>query len=96
MPKMIERIRRLVAEQRSVISSHANEEMSDDDITSRDIESAVLSGQIVRRFTRDPRGTRYEIAGPALDGRQISIICRILADGSIRIITAYLNEREIE
>ena len=71
---------------------HFFEEMADDDLMLADIESAVLHGQIRRRFSRDPRGTRYEIVGPATDGRSVAVICRIKTTGKLLLITTYLAE----
>jgi hypothetical protein len=42
-----------------------------------------------RKFTRDPRGTRYEVIGSATDGREIAIICRIKNRGKLLLITTY-------
>jgi hypothetical protein len=67
--RAIDRLRRAVREQRYRISAHANEEMSDDGLEAGDIENIIFTGKIMRRFTRDQRGTRYEIVGMALDGR---------------------------
>lgn len=85
----LERIRRAVQEQHYRISSHANEEMSDDDFESHDVEQVLLTGMLRRRLTHDPRGTRYEIMGDTADGRQAVVICRFLASGWLLIITAY-------
>lgn len=71
---------------------HFFEEMANDDLLFADIESAINHGRIRRRFTRDPRGTRYEIVGPATDARQIAVICRIKATGKLLFITTYLVE----
>ena len=90
--RALQRMRRAVREQQYRISSHANEEMSKDDLAARDIESIILSGQIIRRFTRDPRGTRYEVAGNTTGGRRAYTICRFLASGTLVIITAYARE----
>jgi len=54
-----------------------------------DIEMAIANGQIRRKFTRDPRGTRYEIVGTAMDGREIAVICRIKNTGKLLLITTY-------
>lgn len=62
------RIQQAIRDQRYRISSHANEEMSDDDLEVVDIEQIILTGRIARRFTRDLRGTRYEVLGQATDG----------------------------
>ena len=71
---------------------HFIEEMANDGLIFADIESAMFDGRIRRRFTRDPRGTRYEIVGPAIDGRQVAAICRIKATGKLLLITTYLVE----
>ncbi len=89
MKRAIERIQDLIRKQKYLISSHANEEMSEDNLESADLEQVVMSGKITKKFTRDPRGTRYEIAGKTIDGRDAVVVCRILAVGWLRIITAY-------
>ena len=71
---------------------HFFEEMADDNLTLADIELAISSGRIRRRFTRDPRGTRYEIVGQATDEREIAIICRIKETGKLLFITTYALE----
>ncbi|MBI5196999.1 MAG: DUF4258 domain-containing protein [Nitrospirae bacterium] len=71
---------------------HFFEEMADDNLTFVDIEKAISHGRIRRKFTRDPRGTRYEVVGPATDGREIAIICRIKSTGKLLLITAYAWE----
>ncbi|PTL35018.1 hypothetical protein CLG94_11925 [Candidatus Methylomirabilis limnetica] len=58
----------------------------------RDIEMAIATGRVRRRFTRDPRGTRYEIVGAAIDGRPVAIICRIKERGKLLFITTCLVE----
>jgi Domain of unknown function (DUF4258) len=56
MRNAIERFRQLIREQK-LISGHANEEMSEDNLTALDIEQAIVTGKIAKRFTRDPRGS---------------------------------------
>jgi len=71
---------------------HFFEEMANDDLVFPDIESAIANGRIKRRFSRDPRGRRYEIVGPATDGRQVAVICRIKGTGKLLFITTYVVE----
>ena len=71
---------------------HFFEEMADDDLQLVDIEAAILNGKIRRRFTRDPRGARYEVVGISTDGRQVAIICRIKDTGKLLFITTYVIE----
>lgn len=66
--------------------------MANDDLQLVDIEMVILNGKVRRRFTRDPRGTRYEVVGPSTDGRQVAIICRLKDTGKLLFITTYLHE----
>jgi hypothetical protein len=90
--RALDRIRQAIREQEYRISSHANEEMSNDELEAKDIESIVLTGRIAKKFTRDPRGTRYEIVGDTTDGRRAYVVCRFLPSGMLLIITAYGEE----
>lgn len=71
---------------------HFFEEMANDNLIFANIETAVANGRIRRRFTRDPRGTRYEVVGTTTDGRQIATICRIKETGKLLFVTAYILE----
>jgi hypothetical protein len=71
---------------------HFFEEMAEDELDMVDIESVIRNGKIRRRFTRDPRGIRFEVVGPATDGRQAAVICRIKATGKLLLITTYALE----
>jgi Domain of unknown function (DUF4258) len=90
--RAIERFHEAIRLQRYRISSHANEEMSEDDLEAVGVEQIILTGSIARRLTRDPRGTRYEIEGETTDGRQGTAVCRFLQSGMLLIITAYAAE----
>ena len=71
------------------LSSHAEEEMLDDDLERKDVENAILQGRIEKKMTHDIRGTRYRIEGPAIDGRLIHVLCRFRESDNFIIITAY-------
>jgi hypothetical protein len=71
---------------------HFFEEMANDDLVFADIERVVAEGRIRRRFTRDPRGTRYEIIGPATDERTVAVICRVKGTGKLLFVTTYALE----
>lgn len=92
MKRTIDTIRELVRNQEYQISIHANEEMSNDALIAVDIENAVLTGRITKRFTKEARGTRYEVTGQACDGRPTAVICRILGNGWLRIVTVFAIE----
>ena len=94
---IIDRIREKVRKQQYEFAiPHFIEEMAVDNIPFADIEMAIAKGQIRRKFTRDPRGTRYEVIGPATNMRDIGIICRIKSTGRLLFITTYELEEENE
>ncbi len=65
----IQRIRQKIVDRAYYLSSHAEEEMLDDELTRDDIENAILKGRLEKKLSEDIRGTRYRIEGPARDGR---------------------------
>ena len=90
---IIHRIRKKVEKQEYEFTiPHFFEEMANDNLTFADVEMAIAKGRINRKFTRDPRGTRYEVIGPATNGRVIGIICRIKSTGKLLFITTYALE----
>ena len=90
---VIEAIREKVRNEKyEFVLPHFFEEMANDELTFTDIENAIAHGRIRRRFSRDPRGIRYEVVGPATDERRVAIICRIKTTGKLLFITTYLLE----
>lgn len=85
----IQKIQQKVIAKDYYLSSHAEEEMADDNIERYDVENAILKGRIEKKLTEDIRGTRYRIEGPSRAGRQIHLVCRFKEDGNLIIITAY-------
>ena len=71
---------------------HFFEEMAEDRLMLLDVEHATVNGLIRRRFTREPRGIRYEVVGPATDGRELAVICRVKETGKLLLITVYALE----
>jgi hypothetical protein len=85
----IERIRNKITQRQYYISSHAEEEMIDDDLERRDVEYAILHGRVQKRLTHDTRGTRYRLEGYIPDGRTIHVVCRFHPTLDLLIITVY-------
>jgi hypothetical protein len=71
---------------------HFFEEMANDDLIFADIEKVIATGRIRRRFTRDPRGARYEIVGSTTDDREAAVVTRIKETGTLLFITTYVLE----
>lgn len=85
----IREIRQKVIDRAYYLSSHAEDEMLDDGLGRDDIENAILRGRIEKKLSKDARGTRYRIEGPAKDGRRIHVVCRFKEDGQLIVITTY-------
>ena len=88
----LEKIRQKVRSRDYYLSSHAEEEMAEDGFERQDVENAILQGFIQKKLTRDPRGTRYRIEGPATDGKLMHVLCRFKETGPLIIITVYEKE----
>jgi hypothetical protein len=86
---ILQRIRQKVVERAYYLSSHAEEEMEENLLEQIDIDHAILKGRIQKKLTQDPRGPRYRVEGPAVDGRRIHVICRLDESDQLRIITVY-------
>lgn len=90
---IIHTIREKIARQEHEFAiPHFFEEMANDNLVFADIEMAITHGRIRHKFTRDPRGIRYEVIGPTTDEREIAIICRIKSTGRLLLITTYALE----
>ena len=85
----IQTIRQRILDRDYFMSSHAEEEMLDDNLERKDVENAILKGRIEKKMTHDERGARYRIEGPAGDGKLIHVICRFREHADLIIITVY-------
>ena len=91
---VLEKIRQGIRDRDYYLSSHAEEEMAEDRFEREDLEYAILHGSVEKKMTHDPRGTRYRIAGPAVDGRSMHVICRHRRIGGPIIVTVYGEEEQ--
>jgi len=91
----LQRIRQRILDESYLLSGHAEEEMYADELEEGDVVQAILHGQVSRSFTGDPRGTRYQVTGPALDGRLIHVVCRFHETGELIVITVYAEGSEL-
>jgi len=91
----LQRIRQKIIDREYYLSSHAEEELIDDELERKDIENAILHGRVEKKMTEDRRGTRYRMEGPARDGRSMHVLCRFKEDANLLIITAYVLEENV-
>ena len=90
MPRGIREIREKIRAREYVLTKHAREEMLDDGFDVRDVERSILDGDVVREEHDDPRGTKYVVAGAAMEGTaQVATVGRFTELGSYLVITVY-------
>lgn len=94
--RLFERIRDNVLNGEYDLTRHAVDEMAEDGLGILDVESALLSGEITKTETGDPRGPRYTIVGLAKDQKtKVGVVGRFTETGVYLIITVYeVTERE--
>ena len=86
----LQRIRNAVLDHRYVLTEHAYEEIEKDQLDVLDVESAVLTGEIERALTQDPRGTRYVVVGKATDQETpVGVVVRFVEHDQLLVITVY-------
>lgn len=87
----IVRFRQLIRTLSYVVSTHAAEELEDDDLSILDLENVVLTGQIQER-QRDvkTREVKYVIAGNTLDGSLAEAVVKVGFGGKLVVITVYV------
>jgi hypothetical protein len=81
-------IKALVQQNQYVYSHHADLERKDDGLTFRDVEDALLSGQIVEQYADTGRGESCLVLGFA-GSTPIHVVCGWRGD-KIALITIYV------
>ena len=87
----IHQLRKLIRTLNYVVSTHATEELEDDELSIFDLESIILTGQIVER-QRDvkTREIKNIISGVALNGSGAQAVVKIGLTGKLIVITVYV------
>lgn len=87
----INQLRHLVRTLNYVVSTHAAEELEDDNLSILDLESIVLTGQITER-QRDAqtRESKLVVSGVTLDGNHAQAVVKVGLTGKPIVITVYV------
>ena len=73
------------------MTHHARKEMNDDGLTVYDVESGILTGNIIeRQRDRVTAEWKYRIRGETLIGDDIEIIAKLSPTSKLVIITVYV------
>jgi len=83
-------MRRLVLEQRYIVTLHADDEMNADDLAVCDLERIVLTGEIIER-QRDAMMSeyKYRVRGRDLGGSAAEVVAKVSSTGKVVFITVY-------
>jgi hypothetical protein len=85
-------LRKLVRTLRYSVSIHAAQELEDDDLTILDLESILLSGDIVdRQRDAGTREVKLVIRGTTLAGEAAEALVKLGPTGRLFVITVYLD-----
>ena len=88
----IAHLRQLIRTLSYVVSTHAADELEDDNLTILDLENIILTGQIIaRQRDRGTRETKYVIQGATLDGAAGEVVVKAGHGGKLVVITVYLS-----
>jgi Domain of unknown function (DUF4258) len=92
MPQVsIAHLRQLIRTLSYVVSTHAADELEDDNLSILDLESVVLTGEIVEhQRDRKTRETKYVIQGSTLGGIAAEVVAKVGHTGKLFIITVYV------
>jgi hypothetical protein len=74
-----------------VVSTHAADELDDDNLSILDLENIVLTGQIVEHQRDRATGdAKYRIQGTTLEGASGEVVAKVGHTGKLVVITVYL------
>lgn len=91
LEEILQRMRDKVKARQYVMTIHAEEEMSDDNLSIYDIEQAILTGEILeRQKDRVTAEYKYRVRGLAIDSNEVEIIAKLSLTGKLVIITVYI------
>ena len=87
---ILKQMRDKVCTRQYVMTLHAEEEMSDDELTIFDVERAILTGEIVERQKDRVTGEwKYLLQGRTVAEEEIVVVAKISIIGKLVIITVY-------
>ncbi|MGB9674181.1 MAG: DUF4258 domain-containing protein [Anaerolineales bacterium] len=87
---ILKQIREKVRQRQYVMTLHAEEEMSDDDLSIFDVERSLLTGEIIERQKDAVTSEwKYLVKGNTVTGGEMMTVAKISPTGKLVIITVY-------
>ena len=89
--RALKQMRDMIRTRRYIITLHAEEEMTDDDVSVYDVEHVVLTGKIIERQKDRQTGEwKYLVQGRPHTGDDLVVVVKIGPTGRLIIVTVYL------
>ena len=86
----IAHLRHLIRTLSYVVSTHAADELEDDNLSILDLENIILTGQIIdRQRDAQTREVKCVVAGLRLDGSAAEAVVKVGSTGKLIVITVY-------
>ncbi len=88
--RILKQMREKIRIRQYVMTIHAEEEMTDDNLSIFDVERVVLTGSIVeRQKDRASAEWKYLVEGKTITGHLAVVVSKISITGKLVIITVY-------
>ena len=88
----ISQFRHLIRTLNYVVSTHAAEELEDDNLNILDLENIVLTGKIIeRQHDAKTREAKCVVAGITLDSTAAEAVVKVGFIGKLVVITVYVS-----
>ena len=89
--RILKQMRERIRTRRYVMTLHAEEEMTDDNLSIFDVERSVLTGKIIERQKDHVTAEwKYLVEGETIAGNQAVVVAKLSVTGKLVIITVYL------
>jgi hypothetical protein len=90
--RVLSQMREKVRALQYVMTIHAEEEMSSDDLSIFDVEQAILTGRIIERQKDTESGEwKYVVKGKSVEGGEVVVVSKLSSTGKLIIITVYVE-----
>lgn len=89
--RALKQLREGVRARRYIVTLHAEEEMTDDDVSIYDVERVILTGKIIGRHKDRQTGEwKYLVQGHLHGGDDLVVVAKIGPTAKMVVITVYL------
>ena len=91
--KILAKIQDCIRSKQYVMTLHAEEEMSDDNLTIFDVEHVILTGKIIeKQKDKSPVEWKYLIEGNTISGNIATVVTKISITNKTVIITVFIGK----